>query len=101
MSLAQCLSPRWHSRGYTNLSNSFFFPIHWKIFKSMPLHPPLEKRECYLLREEDSPNIGWYRGKCIPHATDNEIFEYGGVFEVRRLVGRVAPEVAVPHKLKR
>lgn len=83
-----------------NLSHGFFFPIHGKILESMSLHAPLEKRECHVPGEEDSPDVGWYSGKCISHAADDDIFEYGRAFEVRRLVRRVAPEVTVPHELK-
>lgn len=87
-------------KGYMNLSHGFFFPVHGKILESMSLHAPLEKRECHVPGEEDSPDVGWYGGKCISHATDDDIFEYGRAFEVRRLVRRVAPEVTVPHELK-
>jgi hypothetical protein len=104
MSLAERPTPRTVFRreegGYTNLSNSFFFPIHWKVLESVSLHAPLEKGECHVLGEEDSPDVCWYGGKCISHAADDKILEQGGVFEMRRFVRRVAPEVAIPHKLK-
>lgn len=104
MALAQCPISHTICRReigeYTNLSNSFFFPIHWKIFKSMPLHAPLEKGECHLFGEEDSADICWYGGECISHAANDKILEYGRVFEMRRLVRRVAPEVTIPNKLK-
>lgn len=60
-----------------HLSNSFFFPIHREILDSMSLHAPLEKGECHVLGEEDPSDVGWYGGKCISHATDDNILEYG------------------------